>query len=146
MANAAPPRYPIPMDSPDPLLIVSTDKSLEVACEDLQAAVARHQFGVMTTHDLKQTMAKKGVTFGRECRVFEVCNPHQAKKVLENDIAISTALPCRISVYEEKGRVHFATIRPTAMLGIFGEGSPAAVAAEVEAAMVAILNDAAAAA
>jgi Domain of unknown function DUF302 len=30
-----------------------------------------------------------------------VCNPHQTKKVLEANLEISTALPCRISVYQE---------------------------------------------
>lgn len=133
------------MDTANPLIVVSTGKSLEKACEDLQAAVANHQFGVMTTHDLKQTMAKKGVEFDRECRIFEVCNPHQAKKVLEANIDVSTALPCRISVYEEAGQVHFSTIRPTAMIGMFGEGPLTPVAEEVEATMVAIMNDAAAA-
>jgi uncharacterized protein (DUF302 family) len=45
--------------------------------------VARHHFGVLGVHDLKAAMAKKGVDFCRDCRVFEICNPHQAKKVLE---------------------------------------------------------------
>jgi len=35
--------------------------------------------------------------------VYEVCNPDIAKKVLETKGAISTALPCRISVYSEGG-------------------------------------------
>ena len=133
------------MNHVNSLIIVPTDKSLDKACEDLQAAVVNHHFGVMTTHDLKQTMATKGVEFDRECRIYEVCNPHQAKRVLEANIDISTALPCRISVYEEGGRVHYATVRPTAMLAMFGPDSPAAVAEEVESTMIAILNDAAAA-
>jgi hypothetical protein len=28
-------------------------------------------------------MAEKGVPFTRECRVFEVCNPHQGKRCLK---------------------------------------------------------------
>ena len=28
-------------------------------------------------------MAEKGVGSAHECRIFEVCNPHQAKKVLD---------------------------------------------------------------
>lgn len=130
------------MDSQQQLLTRDTGKPLEQACADLQAAVANHQFGVMTTHDLKQTMANKGVEFTRECRIFEVCNPHQAKKVLEANIGISTALPCRISVYEEDGRVHFATIAPTAMLGMFGAEGVETVAAEVEETMIAIMDEA----
>ena len=126
------------------LIVISTTKPLEEACEALETAVGNHQFGVMTKHDLKQTMAKKEVEFDRECRIFEVCNPHQAKKVLEANIDISTALPCRISVYEEEGRTCFSTIRPTAMLGMFGADAVESVAREVEDTMVAIMEEAAA--
>lgn len=131
------------MDSNDQLITCDTDKTLDQACADLEAAVAKHQFGVMTTHDLKQTMQKKGVDFARECRIFEVCNPHQAKKVLEANIEISTALPCRISVYEEDDKVRFSTVRPTAMIGLFGAEGTEAVAREVEETMTAIMEDAA---
>lgn len=138
--------FPKTMNSTDQLITRDTGKSLDQACDDLEAAVTNHQFGVMTKHDLKQTMAKKGVDFPRECRVFEVCNPHQAKKVLEANIEISTALPCRISVYEEAGRVHFSTIRPIAMLGMFPAAGAESVAGEVEETMTAILEEAAASA
>ncbi len=33
--------------------------------------MAKHKFGVLHVHDLKKTMAKKGVEFERECRIFE---------------------------------------------------------------------------
>jgi uncharacterized protein (DUF302 family) len=37
---------------------------------------------VLGVHDLRATMAKKGVNSPGSAG-FEVCNPHQAKKVLE---------------------------------------------------------------
>jgi uncharacterized protein (DUF302 family) len=45
----------------------------------LQAAVQANHFGVMPVHNLKETMAKKGVEFAHECLIFEVCQPQQAK-------------------------------------------------------------------
>src|SRR5574341_1804052 len=100
------------------LHIVESRKPLEQVATDLEAAVARHKFGVLGVHDLRAKMAEKGVPFARECRIFEVCNPHQARKVLEANLEISTALPCRISLYEERGKTRLATIRPTAMIGL----------------------------
>ena len=88
-------------------------------------------------------MAEKGVAFDRECRVFEVCNPQQAKKVLERSMEISTALPCRISVYEEGGTTRLATIKPTSLIDLFGTPALKGVAAEVEATLVAIMAEAA---
>jgi uncharacterized protein (DUF302 family) len=100
------------------LHIVESRKPLDRVAKDLEEAVARHQFGVLGVHDLKATMAKKGVGFGPECRIFEVCNPHQAKKVLEANLEISTALPCRISLYEEGGVRKLATIKPTTLIDL----------------------------
>ena len=69
------------------LFKLSTDKSVAEAAAALQAAVQANRFGVMQIHNLKETMAKKGVEFGRECLIFEVCQPQQAKKVLEENMS-----------------------------------------------------------
>ena len=125
------------------LHIVESTKPLERVILDLEQAVARHKFGVLGVHDLKAKMAEKGVPFARECRIFEVCNSHQAKKVLEANLQVSTALPCRISVYEEGGRTKLATIRPTALIGLYGTPELKGVAEEVEETLVTIMAEAA---
>ena len=122
--------------------VVSTRSVAEVSLA-LEAAVAAHRFGVVGFHDLKATLSKKGVTLDHECRIFEVCQPQQAKKVLDADMRVSTALPCRISVYEEGGKTVLATMKPSMMLEMFHAPKLAAVAQEVEATIVAIMNDAA---
>jgi uncharacterized protein (DUF302 family) len=125
------------------LVEVSTDKSMSGTADALCAAVQANHFSVMQVHDLKETMAKKGVDFARECLIFEVCQPQQAKQVLEESMSISTALPCRISVYEKGGRTILATLRPTTLLAMFNVPHLEAVAKEVEAAIVKIMNEAA---
>jgi uncharacterized protein (DUF302 family) len=125
------------------LYIVESKKSLADVARDLEQAVARHKFGVLGVHDLKAKMAEKGVPFARECRVFEVCNPHQAKKVLEANLEISTALPCRISVYQEGEVTKLATIKPTAMLELYATPGLQEVAKEVEATLETIMVEAA---
>jgi uncharacterized protein (DUF302 family) len=125
------------------LYIVESKKPLADVARDLEQAVARHKFGVLGVHDLKAKMAEKGVTFARECRVFEVCNPHQAKKVLEANLEISTALPCRISVYQEGEVTKLATIKPTAMIELYATPGLQEVAKEVEATLGMIMVEAA---
>jgi len=125
------------------LHIVESRKPLDRVAKDLEDAVARHQFGVLGVHDLKAAMAKKGVDFGPDCRVFEICNPQQAKKVLEANLEISTALPCRISLYEEGGVRKLATIKPTTLIGLYSTPGLKAVAKEVEATLEAIMAEAA---
>ena len=125
------------------LYIVESKKSLPDLARDLEQAVIRHKFGVLGVHDLKAKMAEKGVPFARDCRVFEVCNPHQAKKVLEANLEISTALPCRISVYQEGEVTKLATIKPTAMIELYATPGLQGVAKEVEATLEMIMAEAA---
>ena len=125
------------------LYTVRSSKPLEVVSKDFVSATQRHKFGVLGVHDLRAKMAEKGVDFARDCRIFEVCNPQQAKKVLEADLQISTALPCRISVYEERGKTVLATILPTRMLELFRRPELRDVAEDVEATIVTIMNEAA---
>jgi uncharacterized protein (DUF302 family) len=125
------------------LHIIETSKDVPAAAHDLEAAVIRHQFGVLHVHDLQQKLTEKGVDFPRACRILEVCNPHQASQVLSQNMAVSVALPCRISVFEEDGRTKMATMLPTAMLAIFpGADALQAVAAEVEREILAMMDEA----
>ena len=126
------------------LIKLSTDKSVSEAAAALQAAVQANHFGVMQVHDLKETMAKKGVEFERECLIFEVCQPQQAKKVLDQNMSVSTALPCRISIYEEGGKTTLATLKPTSLLVMFHTPQLEGVAQEVEDTIVKIMKEAAA--
>lgn len=125
------------------LYSVHSKKSLDEIEAALNEAVAKQKFGIMTVHDLQATMQKKGVEFAKECRIYEVCNPHQAKKVLEANGAVSTALPCRISVYEEGDGYQVATILPSELMKVFGSPELEPVAKEVEVAVKAIIDDAA---
>ena len=126
------------------LVKLSTHKSVSETAAALQAAVQANHFGVMQIHNLKETMAKKGVEFTRECLIFEVCQPQQAKKVLDENMSVSTALPCRISIYEEDGKTILATLKPTTLLAMFHTPKLEPVAQEVEATLVKIMKEAAA--
>jgi len=125
------------------LHIVESRKPLDRVVKDLEEAVVHHKFGVLGVHDLKAKLAEKGVVFSHECRIFEVCNPHQAKKVLDANLEISTALPCRISVYEEGGVTKLATIKPTAMIDLYSSPGLKDVAREVEVTLETIMAEAA---
>ena len=126
------------------LVKFSTDKTVSNAAAALQSAVAANHFGVMQVHNLKETMAKKGMEFAHECLIFEVCQPQQAKKVLDQNMSVSTALPCRISIYEEGGKTILATLKPTTLLALFNTPQLKGVAQEVEDTIVKIMKEAAA--
>lgn len=122
---------------------VQSQRSLEEIDQRLKEAAARHKFGVIAVHDLKEKMREKGVDFEGECRIYEVCNPQQAKKVLEANGAVSTALPCRISIYRAGEVNKLATLLPTALMKLFGSAELEPVAQEVEQVIVAMMQEAA---
>ena len=118
-------------------------KSLDELDLALRDAAAKHKFGVLGVHDLKQAMKNKGVEFDAEVRVYEVCNPYHARTVLLECMDISTALPCRISIYSEGDKMQVATILPSELMKAFSS-SPVieSTAAEVESAMKAMIDEA----
>lgn len=122
---------------------IRTSKSLQVVAAALETAAQKYNFGVLAVHDLKAKILEKGVEFDRDCLVYEVCNPHQAKKVLEANPEISTALPCRISMYGDGGGITLATLRPTSLIDLFATPALRAVAKEVEDVILKMMEEAA---
>lgn len=113
--------------------IVATNKSFSQAATDLESAVTRNNFGVLHVHDLGATLRSKGIAFDEECKVFEVCNPAQAAKVLATDMRLNMALPCRISVFTEQGKTKIGLIKPVQMLAALShDAALMQVAKEVE--------------
>ncbi|MFT5320816.1 MAG: hypothetical protein ACI934_000960 [Pseudohongiellaceae bacterium] len=123
--------------------IVDSNKSFEQASNDLDAAVKRNGFGVLHIHDLGETLRSKGIEFIEQCRVFEVCNPMQAAKVLSADMRLNMALPCRISVYTEGGATKIGLIKPAQMLsGLSDNKEIGGLASEVEAQTIKMVDEA----
>ena len=122
--------------------IVETQKTFHQASEDLASAVVRNGFGVLHIHDLGATLRSKGIAFEEECKVFEVCNPAQAAKVLSTDMRLNMALPCRISVYTEKGQTKIGLIKPVPMLcALSQDAALVQVAKEVEEKTIAMVDE-----
>jgi uncharacterized protein (DUF302 family) len=123
--------------------IVETEKSFDQASADLDSAVKRHGFGVLHVHDLGSTLRSKGIAFEEQCKVFEVCNPVQAAKVLSTDMRLNMALPCRISVFTDKGKTKIGLIRPAQMLSALSqEAALVQVSEEVETMTIQMVDEA----
>jgi len=123
--------------------IVETPKTFDLAAADLESAVKNHGFGVLHVHDLGNTLRSKGVAFEEQCKVFEVCNPLQAARVLATDMRLNMALPCRISVFTENGKTKIGLIKPAPMLAtLSGDATLLQVAKEVEEKTILMVDEA----
>ncbi|AOP34372.1 hypothetical protein A0128_11230 [Leptospira tipperaryensis] len=124
--------------------IVETKKTVEKCVQDLETEIVNQKYGVLHIHNLKETMKKKGIDFLEECQILEVCNPQKANQVLSEDMEMNLVLPCRISVYTEKGKTKIGMIKPTGLLGIFSDSKELAqIAKQVEEDLINIIRNSA---
>jgi uncharacterized protein (DUF302 family) len=98
---------------------------------------------VLHVHDLGATLRSKGIAFDEECKIFEVCNPVQAAKVLSTDMRLNMVLPCRISVFTEKGKTNIGLIKPLQMLSSLSQDTALVeVAKQVEEKTIQMVDEA----
>lgn len=123
--------------------IIKATGSVDTVVQRLTEALNKRKFGVLHVHNLKATLNSKGVPFETECQVMEICNPHQAARVLTDDIDLNMALPCRVSVYEKDGGTVIGMISPKAMLAELSDSEALRqVAEEVEAVLTEAIAEA----
>lgn len=126
------------------LIRTQTNKTVADAALALHTAVQNNHFGVLQVYNLAEMLAHRGVELDHECMIFEICEPHQAKQILDRNLGISAALPCRISIYDEGHGTVLATLPPTALLDLVGAPEELqALAADLERSLRKILAEAA---
>lgn len=125
------------------LITVRSRKSIGEVRQKFEDTAAARKFGIQGIHNVTATLQGKGLVFDRKLYIYELCNPGSAKKVLDTNISISTALPCRVSIYLDNKEVVLQTIQPTMMLQMFNEPTLAGTAKEVETVIAEIMQEAA---
>lgn len=120
---------------------VSTTKSFDETVAAVEKKTVEKGFRVLHTHDVAATLAEKG--FAREpLKIIEVCNAKYASQVLDKDVKLALMLPCPISVYVQGGRTHISTLLPTSIAEFFPKAGIEKIAAEVEKAVLEIIEGA----
>ncbi len=124
------------------LINVETTKSVEEAKKAVEEKAKEKGFGVMGVHEVSDILESKGTPISYKCVIVEICQPKAASQVLSKNAYISTAMPCRISIFEQEGKTHLSTIAPTQMLEMFNEPELKDVAQEIERLVKEIMEEA----
>ncbi|KMY52560.1 hypothetical protein AC623_20480 [Bacillus sp. FJAT-27231] len=106
--------------------------SVEEAITKLEESLKSEKFGVLWQFDIKDKLQEKGLEFDKRFMVLEVCNPHEAKRVLEEESLAGYFLPCKIVVYEESGQTKIGMPKPTALITMLENQKLKEVAADIE--------------
>ncbi len=120
---------------------VESNKPFDEAVSAVEAKSREKGFNVLTVHDVKATLESKG--FSREpMKIVEICNAKYVDKVLAKDVKIALMLPCPVVVYVQKGKTFISTLRPSVLADFYPQAGIAEIAAEVDAIVLAIVNEA----
>ncbi|WP_448587648.1 DUF302 domain-containing protein [Thermocrinis sp.] len=120
---------------------LETTKSVQEVRQAVEDKAKAKGFGVMSVHEVSNILKNKGVPIDYECVIVEVCSPRHASQVLSKNPLISTAMPCRIAIFQRDGKTVISTIAPTAMLEMYNEPELRPIAEEVEKLMKEIMEE-----
>jgi uncharacterized protein (DUF302 family) len=94
--------------------------SFNTAVEKYTVAVEQEGWKIPKVHDLQETMTKFGKDV-RSVKVFEICHPDHAYKVLSRDDerVVASLMPCRVAIYERSnGKVYVSRMNTDLMGGM----------------------------
>ena len=96
--------------------IIKSKKNIDEVAANLETNITQNGFGILHMHNLQETMHDKGVELEEACLIYEICNPLIAKEVLNEDMSMNVVLPCRISLYTDKGETKVGMITPSTLM------------------------------
>jgi uncharacterized protein (DUF302 family) len=110
--------------APGMMLVESESKyaSFDETVAKFEESVKAHNWKLPAVHDLQKTMAKFGNDV-KAVKVFELCHPDHANKILKesDERVVSSMMPCRVAIYEKHdGKVYISRMNSGLMAGTMG--------------------------
>jgi len=112
-----------------------TDKSVPEAVKAVQKSLKEHGFGTLWEMNVPSKLQEKGVDYDREAVILEVCNPKQAKRLLETNLQAVYFLPCKVVVCDVDGQTTIGMVLPSVMMDALQDSSLHAFVQEVDEAL-----------
>ena len=113
----------------------STTKNLNDSIIALENNLKKQGFGILWQLNFKEKLEEKGLEFKDDFVILEVCNPKQAKEVLEENIHIGYVLPCKMVVRSENNKTYIGMTSPEILIGLFENPELKEIAKKVEEAL-----------
>lgn len=111
---------------------VHSDKPFDEVVANIESQTAENQFRVLAVHDVKQTLAEKGLE-RKPLKIIEVCNARFAHEALGREVNVAMFMPCKFTVYEEdNGKTAVTLARPQMIAELMPQAGLDDLAADVE--------------
>lgn len=119
---------------------INTSKDVNQIISDITENLKHIGFGVLGTLDFKEIFEKKGIEFGKNYKLLEVCNPNVAKNVLETNPELGLLLPCTIAVYQKNNQNIISLAKPTSLLSIIHDDNLQKLGIEIEENLIKVIE------
>lgn len=119
---------------------VETRKSINETIDALKNSLAEEKFGVLWQFDIKEKLQEKGLDFNQDYHVLEVCNPHEAERVLSQNQMVGYFLPCKIVVYDHGGTTKIGMPKPSSLIEMVDDQSLKSFAKDIEDRLIACID------
>lgn len=119
---------------------VETNKSIDDAIHSLEENLSAEKFGVLWSFNVKDKLQEKGLDFEQDFRILEVCNPHEAEKVLSLNQMVGYFLPCKIVVYDDHGTTKIGMPKPSSLINIVEDDRLNDLALDIENRLIACID------
>jgi len=110
--------------APSMMLVEDESKyDFDESVERFETAVKESGWKLPAVHDLQATMEKHGKDV-KAVKVFELCHPDHAGKILEKDDerVVTSMMPCRVAIYEKSdGKVYVSRMNSSLMASTMGK-------------------------
>jgi len=100
---------------------LTTKRTLDDVINSLQELAPEEGFSILHQYDFFTILEGKGFPIEAKVWTFELCRASMASKMLKEFPIFSTMMPCRISVYEDSGTTHIATMNMMPMIEMIKE-------------------------
>lgn len=94
----------------------------EQTVSEFEKSVKAKGWKIPATHNLQKTMEKFGHDV-QAVKVFELCHPEHAEKILSKseERIVSSMMPCRVAIYEKAdGKTYVSRMNTSLMAGMIG--------------------------
>ena len=109
--------------TPSAMMLEDESKyNFEESVQYFEAAAAENGWSLPAVHDLQESMSKFGYDV-KQVKVFELCHPDYASKILleSDERIVSSLMPCRVAIYEkDDGKVYISRMNTSLMAGMMG--------------------------
>ncbi len=104
--------------------VVETKKDFDESVISVLRTIEKKGWTVFQVYDLKERLEAKGFIQDR-LKIIEICSAKHANSLLNINKIFSVCMPCRINIFEDKGIIKIASVRPSILSDLSSEAKTA---------------------